>query len=153
MSAHGRTAASEGADVEHTAKQGGRRWRTETIVLLLVALLLAIATGNDVVQHTHTNQRLIADLSTWRSYTHKPFHNLSVSQDYSKHFTREVVCGNTAPGDPKTHTQLCLVISGPVRHGRREVRGGWYLPPRVEDKPEFRYRCFGSARGEFQCTR
>jgi hypothetical protein len=148
-----RATAANGDRSEIGQRDGGRLRFAETIVLLLAALLLTIATVNDVRRQTHINERLIVDLSTWRAYTGLPYHNLSVKQDYSRHFTREVVCGNTKPGDPKTHTQLCLVISGRVRDGRREVRGGWYLPPRVEDQPQYRYRCFGSARGEFQCTR
>jgi hypothetical protein len=125
----------------------------ETTVLLLVALLLAIATVNDVVRQTHVNQRLIADLSTWRQYTGLRYHNLAVAQDYTKNFTREVVCGNTSPGEPKQRIQLCLVITGRVRAGRRHVTGGWYLPARAEDEPSFRYGCFGSAGSEFECTR
>ncbi len=36
-------------------------------------------------------------------------------------------------------------MTGPVLDGRRAARGGWYLPPKVEDAPAFRYGCFGSA--------
>ena len=39
----------------------------ETTLLILAGLLLAIATVNDVVDQTHVNHRLIADLRTWRS--------------------------------------------------------------------------------------
>ncbi len=125
----------------------------ETTVLLLIALLLAIATVNDVVRQVHVNHRLIADLSTWRAYTGHRYHNLAVSQDYTQNFTREVVCGNTSPGDPRTRVQLCLVITGPVVRGRRHVSGGWYLPAHVEDQPSYRYGCFGSARSDFRCLR
>ena len=130
-----------------------RVWLAETTVVLLAGALLAVATINDVVRQTHINQRLIADLSTWRAYTGLPYHNLAVSQDYTKHFTREVVCGNTSPGDPKTHTQLCLVITGPVSHGRRTVRGGWYLPRGVENLTRYRYACFGAPKGQSLCRR
>ena len=44
----------------------GRMRLIETTLLVLVGLLLAIATVNDVVRQTHVNQRLIADLRTWR---------------------------------------------------------------------------------------
>ena len=134
-------------------REGGDLRAIETTLLLLAALLLAIATVNDVVRQAHVNQRLIADLATWRSYTGHRYHNLSVSQDYSEHFTREVVCGNTSPGEPKQRVQLCLVMNGPVAGARRRVSGGWYLPARVEDEPRYRYGCFGSAPAEFGCQR
>ncbi len=118
--------------------------RVETVMLVLVAIVLAAATINDVVRQTHTNQRLIADLRTWRTYTGHDYHNLSVEQtvlgERSRH---EVVCGNTAPGAPKANTQLCLAIWGPLRGGRRTVHGHWYLPPRVEDIRADRYGCSG----------
>jgi hypothetical protein len=134
-------------------REGGDLRVAETTVLLLIALLLAIATVNDVARQTHINERLIADQKTWRAYTGRDYHNLSVSQDYTEHFTREVVCGNTAPGEPKAHIQLCLVISGPVVRGRRRVVGGWYLPPHAEDEVGYRYGCFGTAPTEFRCSR
>jgi hypothetical protein len=123
----------------------GRTRLVETTLLLLAGLLLAIATVNDVVRQTHVNHRLVADLRTWRAYTGHNYHNLSAEQDIFGHSTREVVCGNTAPGGPKERVQLCLVITGPVVHGRRTVRGGWYLPPKSEDLRSARYACFGSA--------
>ena len=146
-----RDTASE--QVREARPESGDLRAVETTILLLVALLLAIATVNDVVRQTHVNHRLIADLATWRSYTGHPYHNLSVSQDYTEHFTREVVCGNTSPGEPKQRVQLCLVMTGPIVHGRRHVSGGWYLPARVENQPSHRYGCFGSAPAEFECRR
>ena len=125
----------------------------ETTVLLALALLLAIATVNDVLRETHINHRLVADLRTWRSYTHRDYHNLSISQDVRGLSTREVVCGNTAPGGLKQRVQLCLVITGPVEGARRTVSGGWYLPPRVEDLRHYRYACFGPAVAEGRCPR
>jgi hypothetical protein len=134
-------------------RESGDLRAVETTILLIVALLLAIATINDVVRQAHVNQRLIADLATWRSYTGHRYHNLSVKQDYSEHFTREVVCGNTSPGEPKQRTQLCLVLTGPIVGGRRHVVGGWRLPAHSEDEPSLRYGCFGSAPSEFTCRR
>jgi hypothetical protein len=123
----------------------GRRRLIETTLLLIAGLLLAIATVNDVVLQSHVNHRLVADLRTWRAYTRHGYRNLSVEQDLYGHTTREIVCGNTAPGAPKERVQLCLVISGPVLHGRRVVGGGWYLPAKSEDLHQLRYGCFGSA--------
>jgi hypothetical protein len=123
----------------------GRGRLIETTLLLLAGLLLAIATVNDVVLQTHVDHRLVADLRTWRAYTGHDYRNLSVEQDIFGHSTREVVCGNTAPGPPKERVQLCLVMTGPVSNGRRAALGGWYLPPRAEDLRYVRYACFGSA--------
>jgi hypothetical protein len=124
----------------------GRTRLIETTLLVLVGILLAVATVNDVVRQTHVNHRLIADLLTWRTYTGHPYHNLSIEQELlGKSSQREVVCGNTSPGAPKAKTQLCLAIWGPVVDGRRTVHGGWYLPPKVEDVRADRYGCFGGA--------
>jgi hypothetical protein len=125
----------------------------ETTVVALAGVLLAVATVNDVVHQTHVNHRLVADLRTWRAYTGRDYHNLSISQDTRGLSTREVVCGNTAPGGPKARTQLCLVITGPVSRGRRAVRGGWYLPPQVENLSHYRYACFGAPKQQGLCPR
>jgi hypothetical protein len=125
----------------------------ETAVLVLVGLLLATATINDVVRQTHVNDRLNADLRTWRAYTRHNYHDLSVGQDVHGLTTREVVCGNTTPGGLKARTQLCLQIIGAQRAGRRSVSGGWYLPPRVDDLRRYRYACFGPAAAEERCPR
>ncbi len=119
----------------------------ETTVLVLAGLLLAAATVNDVVRQTHTNQRLIDDLRTWRDYTAHDYHNLSIEQTvFGERSHTEVVCGNTSPGAPKTRIQVCLAIGGPVVDGRRAVRGGWYLPANTEeDLLRDRYGCFGPA--------
>ena len=45
----------------------GRRRLVEVTLLILAGLLLAIATVNDLVDQTHVNHRLIADLRTWRA--------------------------------------------------------------------------------------
>jgi hypothetical protein len=125
----------------------------ETTLLLLAALLLAIATVNDVARQAGVNHRLAADLHTWRAYTRHDYRNLTVAQDIYGHTTREIVCGNTTPGGPKERVQLCLVMTGPVVHGLRSVRSGWYLPPKAEDVRSLRYRCFGRAREEGLCPR
>jgi hypothetical protein len=123
----------------------------ETTVLVLAGLLLALATVHDVVRQTRVNHRLIADLRTWRTYTRHPYHNIGIEQDIYGHSDREVVCGNTAPGAPKTKTQLCLQIAGRVVGGRRAVRGGYHLPPKTEDLRRYRYGCFGAAASTRLC--
>jgi hypothetical protein len=126
----------------------------ETTLLLLLGLLLAVATVNDVGRQTGINQRLIADESTWRHYTGHDYRNLSIDQELlGKSTQREVVCGNTTPGPPRARTQICLVIWGRVVHGRRTAHGGWYLPAKVEDDVAgSRFGCFGGA-GEGFCRR
>ncbi len=132
----------------------GRTRLIETTLLALVAVVLMIATVNDLVLQTHVNHRLTADLLTWRVYTGHDYKNLSVEQDIYGHSTREVVCGNTTPGPPKERTQLCLAITGPVTvDGRRAALGGWYLPPKTEDQRRERYGCFGTAKSEESCPR
>ena len=124
----------------------GRLRLVETTLLLLAGLLLAVATVNDVVRQTQVNQRLIADLRTWRAYTRHDYHNLSIDQKLlGETSQREVICGNTSPGAPKARTQLCLAVWGPVVNGRRTVHGGWYLPAKAEDLRAYRYGCFGPA--------
>lgn len=125
----------------------------ETTLLILFGLLLAVATVDDVVQQTHVNHRLIADLATWRAYTGHDYHSIGVEQDIVEHSTRDTVCGNTSPGGPDEQTQLCLRLSGPVLAGRRRVSGGYYLPPRRENLRRYRYGCFGSAVASGLCPR
>jgi hypothetical protein len=150
MSALARASPRSG---EAARAPGWGRRAAEAAVLLAAGALLATATVNDLVRQTNTNHRLIADVQTWRGYTHHAYHNLQVSQDVTGLSTREIVCGNTAPGGLKQRTQLCLVITGPVRSGRRVVSGGWYLPPKVEDERRYRYGCFGPAVDEARCPR
>jgi len=119
----------------------------ETTLLVLVGLLLATATIADVVRQTGINKRLIADKQTWRAYTGHDYYNVGVEQDvFGISSTRDVVCGNTTGGPPDSHTQICLVVVGPIRAGRRQVLGGWYVPPYVQHNDyAYRYGCFGSA--------
>ncbi len=126
----------------------------ETLLLVLVGLVLATATINDLVRQAGINHRLVADLRTWRDYTGHDYHNISIDQEtLGVDEGREVLCGNTSPGAPKSRTQICLAIWGPVADGRRTVHGGWYLPAHVEnDVPGERYGCFG-AGGQGRCPR
>ena len=118
----------------------------ESAVLIIVGLVLAIATVNDVVRQGGVNKRLVADIRTWRTYTHHDYKNVGTDQHLLGASTgRDVVCGNTVPGPPKRRTQICLVVTGPTRTGVRTVAGGWYLPSGVEDDVRSqRYGCFGT---------
>jgi hypothetical protein len=123
----------------------------ESTILVLVAVLLATATVNDLVRQTRVNHRLIADLATWRAVTGHRYHNLAIEQDIKAHTTTDTVCGNVSPGAPGERTQLCLMLAGRTIGGRRIVLGGYYLPPRTIDKPFYRYACFGRASGRALC--
>lgn len=125
----------------------GRLWRVETTVLVIVGLFLAVAVVNDLARQTQINDRLVADLTTWRGYTHHDYKNISIDQEtLGANSDREVLCGNTSGGAPGSKTQICLAIWGPTVAGRRTVHGGWYLPPYVEDVRRERYGCFGAVR-------
>ncbi|HEY2570707.1 MAG TPA: hypothetical protein VGI27_04505 [Solirubrobacteraceae bacterium] len=137
---------------EHERRGRGELRRVESTLLVLALLLLAVATVNDVVLQTHTNGRLTADLRTWRALTGHDYHNVSVEQDLKGHSTREILCGNTAPGAPGALPQVCLLITGPVVHGLRASHGGFYLPPFAADKRANRYACFGTAARARLCA-
>jgi hypothetical protein len=125
----------------------------ETGLLCLVGLVLAVATVNDLARQAHTNQRLDADLATWRRYTHHDYRNIQIDQEtLGSASEREVLCGNTSAGPPRARTQICLAIWGPVKDGVRTVHGGWYTPPQTPDLPAQRYGCFGLA-GQGRCAR
>jgi hypothetical protein len=115
----------------------------ETTILILLGIFLAVATINDVVQQTHVNHRIVADDLTWRTATHHDYHEITTEQDVKTHTTRDVVCGNVSPGGPDEHTQVCLVLVGPVLGGLREVSGGYYLAPETVDIVRHRFACFG----------
>jgi hypothetical protein len=125
--------------------------RVETTLLVLAFLVLAAATVNDLARQVHVNDRLTADLRTWRTVTGHDYHNISIEQDLEGHTKREVLCGNTSPGPPGALTQVCLIVTGPVVHGLRAVHGGFYLPPYESDVREHRYACFGTAVEQRLC--
>jgi hypothetical protein len=124
----------------------GRLRLVENTALVLVGMLLAVATVYDVGRQAGVNHRLAADLRTWRRDTGHDYKNVFTDTELlgiSTH--RDVVCGNTSPGPPGKRTQICLVVTGPVRKGLRTVAGGWFLPAGTEnDLRRHRYGCFGA---------
>ncbi len=136
---------------EQEARGRGELRVIETTVLILVALVLAVATINDLARQTGINDRLDADLRTWRQYTGHDYRNVAIDQEtLGLGSQREVLCGNTSPGPPGARTQLCLAIWGKEHDGTRIVHGGWYTPAFVPDVPARRYGCFGAA-GRGRC--
>lgn len=148
------SAATEGTRLQDGPGQRSSTWLIETTLLILLGILLAVATINDVGRQVGINHRLIADLASWRSYTGHDYKNVGANQELLGPASgRDVVCGNAEAGPPKERPQVCLVVEGPTRSGRRRVSGGWYLPAHVEDNVlERRYGCFGKA-GAGKCPR
>ena len=138
--------------LERERRGRGDLRRVESTLLALAFVLLAIAVVNDVVLSTHTAARITADLRSYRALTgHEQYHNISVEQDLVHHTTRDVLCGNIEPGPPGALPQICLIMTGPTRHGLRASHGGFYLPPYTPDKRISRYGCFGAAVAEDLC--
>jgi hypothetical protein len=138
---------------ERERRGRGELRRVESTLLVLAFLVLAAAVVNDVVLQANVNYRLTADLRTWRRVTGHDYHNISAEQDLKYHTTRDVLCGNTAPGPPGALPQICLIMTGPIVHGMRAVHGGFYLPPYKPDKRANRYACFGAAVEQHLCPR
>lgn len=109
----------------------------ETVLVLVVGLVLAAAVVWDVARQTRVNGRVAADKRTWEAYTHKKVKKLTVR--LLLRGTTEFVC---APATSKVE-RPCLMIAGPTRGGLRVVQGGYFLPPKREDRYVWRYGCFG----------
>jgi hypothetical protein len=129
---------------------GRRLWRVETVALVLVGLLLAVAAVNDIFWSVHSSARLVADQTTWRHYTDRDYYNVSATP-LVVGMAEDVACANATPGAPGERTQICLLLDGPVEHGLRSVVGGWRLPARTGNFPAKRYDCFGEARSKTLC--
>jgi hypothetical protein len=129
-----------------------RAWRLETAILVALGLFLAIASINDLAQTVNDNTRLVADQQTWRHYTHRDYFNVTaaplvVGQPI------DLSCADATPGPPGERTQICLLITGPIRDGRRSVVGGFRLPARTGNFPQYRYSCYGEAVGQHLCAK
>lgn len=124
----------------------------ETTILILLGVLLAVVTVNDLVRQAHVNHRIVADLHTWRTVTGHDYRNVSVFQDLKGYTKHDTVCGNVSPGGPLERTQVCVTLVGPVLHAVRSIGGGYYLPPKTENVPAHRYACFGTAIADGLCA-
>lgn len=129
----------------------GRRRRAELAILVVLGVLLAAASIYDVTRQVGINYRLTADITTWQEVTGKSFKELDIEQNVKTYTKRDIVCGNTTfskPGKtkqakPGETQQICLVMKGPIVKGRREVTGGFFLPPEQPNRYPHRYGCFG----------
>lgn len=131
-------------------RESGRRWRIETIVLLAIAAVIAIAAVYDLTREVKSNNRLTADIETWRSATGIPAEEVAVEQDLATYSTRDTACASVWIY-LKYSPRICVMLVGPVVDGRRKVAGGFYLPPFLPIGPNDRYGCFGSTVAEKFC--
>jgi hypothetical protein len=129
---------------------GRRVWRVETVALILVGLLLAVAAINDIFWSVNSSAQFVADQSTWRHYTGRDYYNVSAGALVVGR-SPDISCANSTPGPPGERTQICLLIDGAIVHGRRSVVGGWRLPARTGDFPAERYDCFGEGATRSLC--
>ncbi len=135
--------------------RSGRTRLVETTLLVLAGLLLAIATVNDVVRQTHVNQRLIADLRTWRAYTGHDYHNLSIEQELlGEH---EPTRGRLRQHEPRGRRKRDPAVpaicgAGGATGGARSTAAGT-CRRRPKTCARDRYGCFGPAVGGKSCPR
>jgi hypothetical protein len=122
----------------------GRR-AAELAVLLVLGLLLAAATVDDVVHQVRVDERIAVDKTTWIAYTHHPLKKIFIKTGVGT--TTDVGCAPPATG---ASYRLCLILSGPSSP-RRMVRGGYRLPLIGDNRFGRRYACFGSALGDGLC--
>lgn len=130
----------------------GRRWRIETALLLAIAALVTIATVYDLTREVKIDNRLTADIETWRGVTGIHDEEVAIEQDLASYSTRDTACGNFNPNKYAISARVCLMLSGSVNGNHRQVLGGFYLPPFLPLGPNDRYGCFGSTVSEHFCT-
>lgn len=163
MSALSRTGRTGGRGDWLRLRAGGRRGiglrRVETVVLLLIGLLFAVATIYDLTRQVRIGDRLHADLVSWQAITGANYHNAFVELDAKHYTTRDVACGWTPATDPHKRAMTCLIFTGPVHGWHRVATGGYYLlgvgPARrrlAYDRARYRYGCNAGARSAgFRC--
>jgi len=133
--------------------------RTETIFLLLVALVLAVATIYDLSRQVGIDNRLHADLMSWQAITGERYTHAVVELDAKHYTTRDVVCGWLPRVDPRTRAMECLIFTGPVHGWSRLATGGYYVVGtgpakgrKASDQARYRFGCFGDAAAQgFKC--
>jgi hypothetical protein len=138
--------------LEEAPQRKGRRWRIETVVLLVLALVISVATVYDLTREVKVDNRLTADIETWRHVAEIPDEEVAVEQDLTSYSTRDTACADVIESKTRVSVRLCLMLDGPVSGNRRKVLGGFYLPPYLSLGPNDRYGCFGSTVGEHFCT-
>lgn len=140
------------SDDDQSTRSGRRRWRIETIVLLLLAATLTLAIVYDLTREVKVDDRLTADIETWRHVTGISDEEVAVEEDLASYSTVDTACGNLVESKTKVSVRLCVMMEGPVNGNRRKAVGGFYLPPYLPIGPYDRYGCFGSTVREHFCT-
>lgn len=135
----------------------GRLYRAETVVLALVALVFTVATVYDLARTVHISNRFHADLASWTAITGRRDRHAIIEQDSKTYTTRDIVCGRAA-STASVPAEVCLIFQGPVKDGRRNAFGGYYVlkggrrKNLVKDVASRRYACFGDAIAQgFRC--
>lgn len=128
------------------------RWKIETIVLLVVAALISVASVYDLTREVKVDDRLTADIETWREVTGIKDEEVAIEQDLATYSTRDTACGSIVESKSKPSDRVCVMLEGPVVNNRRKALGGFYLPMYLPIGPNDRYGCFGSTVGERFCT-
>lgn len=127
---------------------GGRGRRTAELAFLIVlGVLLAAATINDLAKQVRTDIRLGDDKKTWVAYTQHPVKKLTLIAGIGT--TRDVVCGPPFTG---ADYRQCLVMVGPTRSGVRTVAGGYRLPLTGNDLYRHRWACAGEPAQRQLCV-
>lgn len=129
-----------------------RRRRIELIVLVLLAGVISVATVYDLTREVKVDDRLTADIETWRQVTGIHDEEVAVEEDLASYSTVDTACGNLVEDKKVVSSRVCLMLKGPVVNNRREYVGGFYLPPYLPLGPNDRYGCFGSTVSERFCT-
>jgi hypothetical protein len=139
-----------------------RRRRIQNLLLIAIALVLTASVIVDLTRQARINYRLTADIETWRELTGHKFKNVSIVQDTHHYTTTDLACGNTSEARAGHKSQICFVLTGPIRHERidgksverRASYGGFFVPAFMStDYKVNRYACFGRAVAEERCTR
>ncbi len=118
----------------------------ETLVVVLVGVLLAVATVDDLHRQVGLNERFAVDKRTWRSYTHRNVKLLGITPAIRGNL--DIVCGPPIVGDT---SRLCLMLGGPAHVHERQLLGGFRLAFMRPNRYIYRYGCFGVAASRSLC--
>jgi hypothetical protein len=140
------------SETQEPDKARRRRRRAEMVLLLLVAAAIALASVYDLTREVKFDDRLTADIETWRHVTGIPDEEIAVEQDLASYSTVDTACGSLKPDKNAVSVRVCVMLKGPVMNNRRDAVGGFYLPPYLPLGPNDRYGCFGSTTSEHFCT-
>ena len=98
-----------------------RRWKIETIVLLAIAALITVASVYDLTREVKVDDRLTADIETWREVTKIPDEEVAIEQDVASYSTNDTACASVVESKSKPSVRVCLMMEGPVVNNRRRT--------------------------------